>query len=185
MTADFKRAYIMNKGSNTVSVINAQTNALDSFAGSSAPGTIAVGTAPVWADFATTRSELVVANAGTGSNQGSLSVISVPLCNAAAAVTNPNCDATNPVDASGFGTVLASVPVGVNPVNVAVLADGSRAYVANGGDPGLPCATVPVARGLHRMHRIGRQPDQQRCHRDHPRQRSSKLPRRLECHAHR
>ncbi|RXH55294.1 40-residue YVTN family beta-propeller repeat protein [Granulicella sibirica] len=145
MTADFKRAYIMNKGSNTVSVINAQTNALDSFTGSSAPGTISVGTAPVWADFATTRSELVVANAGTGSNQGSLSVVSIPLCNAAAAVTNPNCDPTNPVDAAGFGTVLASVPVGVNPVNVAVLADGTRAYVANGGDPSLPCATVPVA----------------------------------------
>lgn len=145
MTSDFKRAFIMNKGSNTVSVINAQTNALDTFTGSTGTGTIAVGNAPIWADLAPTRSELVVANAGTGTTVGSVSIISIPLCSAAALPTNPNCDPTNPVDATGFGTVLANVPVGVNPVVVAVLSDGTRAYVANGGDPSLPCATVPVA----------------------------------------
>ena len=145
MTADFKRAFIMNKGSNTVSVINAQTNALDTFSASSTTGTIAVGVAPVWADFATTRSEMVVANAGTGTTNGSVSVISIPLCSAVAQPTNPNCDTANPVDATGFGSVLANVPVGVNPVVVAVLADGTRAYVANGGDPSLPCAATPVA----------------------------------------
>ena len=145
MTSDFKRAFIMNKGSNTVSVLNAQTNALDTFTGSTGTGTIAVGTAPVWADLAPTRSELVVANAGDTVNAGSVSVISIPLCSAAALVTNPNCDPVNPVDALGFGTVLANVPVGVNPVVIAVLSDGTRAYVANGGNPNLPCATVPVA----------------------------------------
>ena len=145
MTADFKRAYIMNKGSNTVSVINAQTNALDTFTGSTGTGTIAVGTAPVWADLAPTKSELVVANAGNGATSGSVSIISIPLCNAASVVSNVNCDPVNPVDAAGFGTVLANVPVGVNPVVIAVLADGTRAYVANGGNPNLPCATVPVA----------------------------------------
>ncbi len=145
MTADTKRAFIMNKGSNTVSVLNAQTNALDTFTGSTGTGTIAVGTAPVWADLAPTRSELVVANAGDTVNAGSVSVVSIPLCSAAALVTNPNCDPVNPVDAVGFGTVLASVPVGVNPVVVAVLSDGTRAYVANGGNPNLPCATTPVA----------------------------------------
>ena len=145
MTADFKRAFVMNKGSNTVSVINAQTNALDTFSGSTGTGTIAVGVAPVWADFAPTRSELVVANAGDGTTNGSVSVISIPLCNAAALVTNQNCDPVNPVDATGFGTVLANVPVGINPVVIAVLADGSRAYVANGGNPNLPCSATPVA----------------------------------------
>jgi DNA-binding beta-propeller fold protein YncE len=145
MTSDLKRAFIMNKGSNTVSVINAQTNALDTFTGSTGTGTIAVGTAPVWADFATTRSEMVVANQGSGTNNGSVSIVSIPLCNASATTTNPNCDAVNPVDASGFGTVLANVTVGVNPVVVGVLADGTRAYVANAGNPSLPCATVPVA----------------------------------------
>ena len=145
MTSDLKRAFVMNKGSNTVSVINAQTNALDTFTGSTGTGTIAVGTAPVWAEFATTRSEMVVANQGSGTNNGSVSIISIPLCNASATATNPNCDSTNPVDAVGFGTVLANVTVGVNPIVVGVLADGTRAYVANAGDPSLPCATVPVA----------------------------------------
>jgi DNA-binding beta-propeller fold protein YncE len=145
MTADLRRAFILNKGSNTVSVINSQTNALDSFPGSVAPGTIAVGTAPVWADLAPTRNEVVVANAGDGVHNGSVTIFSNPLCNAASEPTNPNCDPTNPVDAQGFGQVLATVPVGVNPVVIAVLADGTRAYVANGGNPSLPCATVPVA----------------------------------------
>lgn len=145
MTSDLKRAFVMNKGSNTVSVINAQTNALDTFTGSTGTGTIAVGTAPVWAEFATTRSEMVVANQGSGTNNGSVSIISIPLCNASAIATNPNCDSINPVDAVGFGTVLANVTVGVNPIVVGVLADGTRAYVANAGDPSLPCATVPVA----------------------------------------
>jgi len=146
MTADFKRAFVMNKGSNTVSVINAQTNTLDTFTGSTGTGTIAVGTAPVWADFAAPLSEMVVANQGTGTNNGSVSIISIPLCNASATVTNPGCDPTNPVDAAGFGTVLANVTVGVNPIVIAVLADGTRAYVANSGDPNLPCATgTPVA----------------------------------------
>lgn len=140
MTADGKRAFIMNKGGNTVSVINVQSNALDTPTPS-----IPVGTAPVWADFAPTRSELVVANAGDGVTPGSLSIISIPLCSATALATNPNCDPTNPVDAVGFGTVLATVPVGINPKVVAVLQDGTQAFVANGGNPALPCAAVAVA----------------------------------------
>lgn len=140
MTADGKRAFVMNRGDNTVSVINAQTNQLDT------PNqSIAVGTAPVWADFAPTRSELVVANAGNGRTAGSVSIINIPLCSAAALATNPNCNPANPVDAVGFGTVLATIPVGINPRVVAVVQDGSQAYVANGGDPTLPCATTPVA----------------------------------------
>lgn len=144
MSADGKRAYIMNKGDGTVSVINAQTNLPDTI-----PGTgknfISVGTAPLWADFAPTRNELVVANAGDGTSPGSVSIISIPLCSVTSLPNNPNCDPNNPVDANNFGTVLATVPVGVNPVMVSVLQDGTRAYVANAGDPNLPCAVVPVA----------------------------------------
>ena len=143
MTADGRRAFIMNQGSNTVSVINAQTNTLD-LSASVPAGTIAVGTAPVWADLAPTRTELVVANAGTGGGRGSLSVINIPLCSAVALPSNPNCDATNPVDAAGFGQVLATVPVGVSPGVVSVLQDGTRAYVANFGD-NVACATLPTA----------------------------------------
>jgi YVTN family beta-propeller protein len=138
MTADGKRAFIMNQGDGTVSVINAQTNALDQVpVGATNP--IPVGTSPLWADFAPSLNEMVVANAGDGINPGSVSIISIPLCTVTAQINNPNCDATNPVDANGFGTVVAAVPVGVNPRMVGVLQDGSRAYVINAGNPNLPC----------------------------------------------
>ena len=135
MTADGRRAFVMNRGDGTVSVINAQTNALDT-----PVSTVTVGTAPVWADLATTLNELVVVNAGDGVAPGSVSVINIPLCSAASAATNPNCDPTNPIDAVGFGNVLATIPVGVSPSIVSVLQDGTQAFVANTGST-VPCAT--------------------------------------------
>jgi DNA-binding beta-propeller fold protein YncE len=146
MTADAKRAFIMNQGSGTVSVINAQTNLPDILpAGATNP--ITVGQSPLWADFAPIRNEMVVANAGDGVHAGSVSIISIPLCSATAQPGNPNCDLNNPVDAVGFGTVLATVPVGINPRMIGVLQDitNSRAYVVNGGNPNLPCAAPTVA----------------------------------------
>jgi YVTN family beta-propeller protein len=140
MTTDQRRVFVMNKGDNTVSVINAVSNALDT-----AVPTIPVGQAPVWADVVPTRNELVVANQGSGTNNGSVTIISVPLCSAVALPTNPNCNAANPVDASTFGQVLATVPVGINPFMVWALADGTRAYVANAGVKGLPCSVSGVA----------------------------------------
>jgi DNA-binding beta-propeller fold protein YncE len=143
MTGDAKRAFILNQTDGTVSVINAQTNLLDVVpAGATNP--IKVGPSPLWADFAPTLNELVVANKGDGVHPGTLSIISIPLCSAAALPSNPNCDLNNPVDAVGFGTVLATVPVGINPVMVGVLQDGTRAYVLNSGDPTLPCAGTGV-----------------------------------------
>jgi DNA-binding beta-propeller fold protein YncE len=137
-TADARRVFIMNQTDGTVSVINAQTNLLDIVpAGATNP--IPVGTSPLWADFAPTRNELVVANAGDGVNPGSLSIINIPLCTTTTQITNPNCDPNNPVDANGFGTTLATVPVGVNPRMVGVLQDGTRAYVVNQGDLTRPC----------------------------------------------
>ena len=141
MTNDAKRAFILNQGDGTVTVINAQTNLLDIVpAGATNP--ITVGASPLWADFAPARNEMVVSNAGDGVHAGSVSIISIPLCSATALPTNPNCDPNNPVDAVGFGTVLATVPVGINPRMVGVLQDttNSRAYVVNGGNPNLPCA---------------------------------------------
>ena len=50
-TSDARRVFIMNQTDGTVSVINAQTNALDVVpAGATNP--IPVGTSPLWADFA-------------------------------------------------------------------------------------------------------------------------------------
>jgi len=140
MTVDDRRAFVTNQGDNTVSVINTQTNALDTKI-----STIPVGTQPLWADTVPGLDELVVLNRGTGTTPGSLSIISIPLCSSAALPTNPNCDPTNPVDAATFGQVVATVPVGINPIMVSVLGDYTRAYVANAGDPTLACASDGVA----------------------------------------
>jgi DNA-binding beta-propeller fold protein YncE len=140
MTSDTRRAFILNQTDGTVTVINAQQNALDT-----PVTTIPVGVRPVWADLVPTKNELVVANEGTGTSNGSLSIVSIPLCSATALPTNPLCDATNPIDGTSFGTVLTTVPVGINPIMVAALADGTRAYVANAGVASLPCAANGVA----------------------------------------
>lgn len=149
MTADGNRAFILNKGSSSVSVINSESNAADT-----TTPTIPVGNAPVWADLAPTRTELVVASAGDGVSPGTVSIINIPLCTSATLPTNPNCDPNNPVDAVGFGDVLATMPVGRQPVMVTVLQDGTQAYVANYADSTVSAinlltntvtATIPVA----------------------------------------
>ncbi len=146
MSADGKRAYILNKNSGSISVINVQTNQLDTFTNTSTHAVTSTikdpaAARPVWADFAPTLNELIVANAGpTPGTPGTLSIISIPLCSVASVPTNPTCDPANPVDASGFGTVLANLPVGINPVWVSVLQDGTQAYVANAGTPAIPAS---------------------------------------------
>jgi len=157
MTSDGKRAFILNQGDGTVSVINSQTNVPDVMP-SPAVNPIPVGASPIWADLAPTLNELVVANAGNGTDKGSVSIINIPLCSASALPGNPNCDPNNPIDANGFGQVLANVPVGVNPRMVAVLQDGSRAYVVNQADSTVSVvslktntgtATIPVPATTH------------------------------------
>ncbi len=143
MTQDGYRAFITNKGSGTVSVINAQTNAPDV----TAP-TITVGAAPVWADLVIPRTEIVVLNQGDGVGPGSLSLINTPLCNSVSLSTNPNCDPNNPADAVGFGEVLATIPVGIAPGVVSVLQDGTRAYVANFGSTANCPVSLPSAAAI-------------------------------------
>jgi len=145
MSADDKRAYILNKGSGTVSVINVINNALDattptitlpniSYNGTtSAPNT-------VWADISPTTSQLVVLNQGDGTHPGSLSLIGIPLCSSITQTSNPNCNTANPTDANGFGTITSTVNVGIDPVMVSVLQDGTAAYVANTYDSTGTCA---------------------------------------------
>jgi YVTN family beta-propeller protein len=143
MTGDGKRVFVLNQGDGTVSVINSQTNALDT-----PVNTIPVGVRPVWADIAAGLNELVVLNEGNGTTtQGSVTLVNIPLCSVTALPTNPNCNATNPIDATSFGTIAGTVPVGINPIMVSVLSDQTRAYVANAGNPNLPCAAngIPVA----------------------------------------
>jgi YVTN family beta-propeller protein len=115
MTQDGQRTFIMNRGSGTVTVINSQLNALDAVNGN---GTIAVGKGPVFADYYRNGQVLVTANY----DDNSISLIDTSL------------DIYGN-DSATFGKVLATVPVGLHPVEVAVLQDGSRVYVANQGDP--------------------------------------------------
>jgi len=147
MTADAKRAFIVNKGSGTVSVINVPSNALDSgvlypplTAGNiqipniALPGGGTTAPNPVWADLLpASNAEMVVLNQGDGVNPGTLTLISIPLCNLQTPATNQNCNSTNPVDANGFGTIVSTTAVGVNPSMVSVLQDGTRAFVCNQG----------------------------------------------------
>ena len=118
MTPDLQRVFIMNRGSGTVTVINSQLNAIDA-----AHPTIKVGAGPVYADYYRNGQLLVTANY----DSNTISIISIPL------------DIYGN-DAATFGTVLATVPVGLHPVEVTVLQDGSRVYVANQGDiaKGIP-----------------------------------------------
>ncbi|MBS1815591.1 MAG: YncE family protein [Acidobacteria bacterium] len=135
MNADYRRAFVMNEGSGTVSVINMQTNTLD-MSSTLPTGTIPVGSNPVWADIADSTNVLAVLNQGSGTTPGSLSIINIPLCNV---ITNPTstCDPSNPSDAVGFGTVLRTVPVGINPFMVSILQDQNKAYVSNTGSDSI------------------------------------------------
>lgn len=157
MTADDRRAFILNNGSGTVSVLNVPSNALDTpvpsitLAPIPVTGGGTVAPQPIWADLAPTVNELVVLSQGapstpntTSGNRGSLSIIQIPLCNAIAQPSNPNCDASNPVDAAGFGQVVGTALVGINPTMVSVLQDTFtgviRAYVINQLDGTGTCA---------------------------------------------
>jgi hypothetical protein len=153
MTADDRRAFILNQGSGTVSVLNVISNALDTFLPTITIPSIAIpggGTTapqPLWADLDIVDSQLAVLNQGDGVHPGTLSIISIPLCNPAAPATNPNCVASNPVDATGFGQILATVPVGIKPTMVSVLqgTDGNTpaAYVINQGNPSTTTGPCP------------------------------------------
>ena len=137
-TTDTRRAFVLNTGSGSVSVINVVNNAIDdanpTINLNNANGNGITGLQPVWADLTSATNQLIVISQRAGDANGYLSIINIPLCNALAQPTNPTCDATNPVDGVGFGQVLATVPVGINPVQVSALTDGSQAYVANRGD---------------------------------------------------
>lgn len=111
-TPDELRNFIMNRGSGTVTVINSQLNAIDSLHPS-----ITVGAGPVYADYYRPGQLLVTSNY----DGNSISIIDVSLDQYGN-------------DSATFGTVLATVPVGLHPVEVSVLQDGSRVYVANQGD---------------------------------------------------
>jgi DNA-binding beta-propeller fold protein YncE len=117
-TPDELRNFVMNRGSGTITVINTQLNALDTTNPRLGPNaTISVGAGPVYADYYRPGQVLVTSNY----DGNSITIIDVSLDQYGN-------------DSSTFGTILATVPVGLHPVEVSVLQDGSRVYVANQGD---------------------------------------------------
>ncbi len=136
-SADGRRVFVLNRGSDTVTVINSQNNTLDqctpftnqngqlvtchpSLPLSTAAGltgaNVPAVAGPVYAEYIPTTQQLVVANY----DGGSISLIDVSLD-----------EYGN--DSQTFGTTF-TIPVGNNPASVTVLADGSRAYTADQAD---------------------------------------------------
>jgi YVTN family beta-propeller protein len=139
-TGDAMRLFVLNRGSDTVTVINAETDTLDACAPftnqagqtvtchPTLPLSTTAGLAqdankdvpavagPVYAELNAATSQLVIADY----DGGTISIIDVSL------------DEWGN-DSSTFGTTF-TVPVGKNPASVTVLYDGSRAYTANQTD---------------------------------------------------
>jgi DNA-binding beta-propeller fold protein YncE len=144
-SADTKRVFVLNRGSDTITVINSQNNTLDQCApgvnqsgqpytchpslplsttavtatGITPPNGVSGMTTvagPVYAEYNTATEQLVVSNY----DGNTVSIIDVSLD-----------EYGN--DSATFGTTF-TVPVGKSPAAVTVLADGSRAYTANQAD---------------------------------------------------
>jgi DNA-binding beta-propeller fold protein YncE len=134
---DARRLFVLNRGSDTITVINSQNNTLDEctpFVNQSGQPvtchpTLPLSTAagltgtnvpavagPVYAEYNSATQQLVVANY----DGGTISVIDVSL------------DIYGN-DSPTFGKTF-TVRVGKNPASVTVLADGSRAYTADQAD---------------------------------------------------
>jgi DNA-binding beta-propeller fold protein YncE len=152
-SSDGRRIFVLNRGDDTISVINAQNNTLDSCTpftnqagqtvnchpklplsttavratGIAPPNGTAGMTAiagPVYAEYNNATSQLVVANY----DGGTISIIDVSMD-----------EYGN--DGPTFGTTY-TVPVGNNPAGVTVLYDGSRAYTANQADGTVSIVTL-------------------------------------------
>ena len=178
-SADTKRLFVLNRGDDTITVINAQNETLDgqfNAQGQCVPFTSQTG-ATVNCHPVLPLSTAALKSTG----------VTPPNCNLA---TNPTCGMTatagpvfaeyNPVtsqlvvadydgnavsvidvsldqygnDSATFGTTF-TIPVGNNPASVTALADGSRAYTANQTD-GHRVALVIHLRPRDHDHDVGR-----------------------------
>jgi DNA-binding beta-propeller fold protein YncE len=141
-SSDFRRLFVLNRGDDTLTVINSQNNTPDSctpFQNQSGQWitchpSISLPAGPIYAEYVPITQQLVVANY----DSNTISVIDVPLDeygNDANTYANGPCTTYAACGAitGGFGTVH-TVSVGANPASVTVLADGSRAYTANQAD---------------------------------------------------
>lgn len=156
-SSDQRRFFVLNRGDDTITVINSQNNTLDScipFQNQDGQWVtchqsiqLPAGSGPVEAEYNAATQQLIVANY----DGGTISVINVPLDeygNDSNTYTNNNCATYAACGAitGGFGTVR-TIAVGntatPNPASVTVLYDGSKAYTANQND-GTTQGTVTV-----------------------------------------
>ena len=134
---DSRRLFVLNRGDDTITVINSQNNTLNACvpfvnqlgrlvtchpslplsttAGLTGPNVPAIA-GPVYADYNAATSQLIVADY----DGGTATLIDVSL------------DEFGD-DSATFGTTF-TMPVGTNPASVTALYDGSRAYTANQTD---------------------------------------------------
>jgi DNA-binding beta-propeller fold protein YncE len=140
-STDGRRLFVLNRGSDTVTVIDSQSNTLDNvcpppngcknqsgqtyFSHPSLPLSTAAGltgtnvpavAGPVYAEYIQSTQQLLVANY----DGGTVSLIDVSLDQYGN-------------DSSTFGTTF-TIPVGKNPASVTALSDGTRAYTADQTD---------------------------------------------------
>ncbi len=113
MSSDNRRTFILNQGSNTITVIDSQQNRIDP----NFPNGITVGQGPIWADILNNNALLAVAN----SVSNTVTLINISL------------DSFGN-DGPNFGDIVATIPVGSDPSSISILQDGSQAFVANRGD---------------------------------------------------
>ena len=134
---------MLNQTDGTVTAINAQTNELDTHGeydyGGNAAG---VGGSGAGAERAGGGER------GHGDDAGIAEDDQIPLCSSTALPTNPNCDPTIRWMRRALAQILATVPVGMNPIMVTVLSDGTRAYVANAGVAGCRARRRVAVPGL-------------------------------------
>lgn len=141
-------AYITNSGSNTVSVIDTQTNTVTA--------TVPVGNSPDGVAVIPDGTKIYVTNSGsntvsvidaaTNVVKDTVTVGANPIGVAVSPdgtkiyVVNSNSSTVSIIDAT-INVVTATVPVGIGPMGVAVSPDGSRIYVLSAG---LCSSTVSV-----------------------------------------
>jgi YVTN family beta-propeller protein len=148
-TPDARRVFVLNRGSDTITVINSQNNALDSCV---CPATGCQNqsgqTYTCHPTFPLSTSAVTATGISPPNLDANLPSVAGPVYaeyNAAKGeliVSNYDGSTINIIDVSldiygndsaTFGTTY-TVPVGANPASVTVLADGSRAYTANQTD---------------------------------------------------
>jgi len=162
-TPDSKKLYVANQGSDSVTSINTIDKTVNA--------TLSTGTSPVWAVARSDSARVYVLNQGSGTvssiDTSSEAFINVPLATGVnfmlydkrrnrLYVTNPVAHTLSILDATADPpTLLTTIdltagtspacPVACSPVSVAVLPDGSRAYVVSyvpGSDPLTSQVTV-------------------------------------------